>query len=84
MFHGQGMGRLLLGKLESAAIGDVRNHVLLTSSVAAKGFYSKFGYTLLHSESTPFGTTFLMGKNLQTEKFSDFRSALIPLSPFAI
>jgi GNAT superfamily N-acetyltransferase len=66
IFHGQGIGRLLLGKLESAAIDDARNHVLLSSSMAAKGFYSKFGYTLLRSESTPFGITFLIGKNLQT------------------
>ena len=63
-FQGRGIGSKLLAKLELAAIEKKTTDIFLSSSITAKGFYEKFGYLLVRSESSPFGTTFLMEKQL--------------------
>jgi ribosomal protein S18 acetylase RimI-like enzyme len=63
-FQGQGVGSKLLAKLELTATDAKTNVIWLSSSVAAKGFYAKFGYSLVRSENSSFGITFLMEKRL--------------------
>lgn len=62
--HGQGIGAKLLAKLEIAAFDAKIFKILVASSVAAKGFYEKFGFSTLGIENGPFGVTFAMEKFL--------------------
>jgi putative acetyltransferase len=66
-FHGQGIGTELLTKLEIAALEAGIYDISLSSSVAAKGFYEKFGYSLLSVENSQAGVTYLMEKRLVTK-----------------
>jgi putative acetyltransferase len=63
-FQGQGIGAKLLDKLEIAAFGSGIYEISLSSSVAAKGFYEKFGYSSLGAENSPAGVTYFMKKRL--------------------
>jgi GNAT superfamily N-acetyltransferase len=66
-FQGQGIGAELLTRLEIAALEAGIYDISLSSSVAAKGFYEKFGYSLLSVENSLAGVTYLMEKRLVTK-----------------
>jgi hypothetical protein len=53
-----------LAKLEITAFDAKAFDILLSSSVVAKGFYEKFGYSLLNTENSQAGITYLMKKQL--------------------
>jgi putative acetyltransferase len=63
-FQGQRIGVTLLAKLEITAFDAKAFDILLSSSVVAKGFYEKFGYSLLNTENSQAGITYLMKKQL--------------------
>ncbi|MBC8570311.1 GNAT family N-acetyltransferase [Zongyangia hominis] len=52
-FHGKGVGRLLLQRLEEKARALGGKKVVLASSLTARGFYERLGYRAVHPGEGP-------------------------------
>ncbi|WP_035659225.1 GNAT family N-acetyltransferase, partial [Bradyrhizobium sp. STM 3809] len=55
--QGRGLGRRLIGHLESHAAGKGVSELSLSSSITARLFYTKLGYELVQFEQRPDGST---------------------------
>lgn len=73
-YHGQGVGRMLVGKLERMALRRGIDSLWVPSSITAQNFYANMGYIEQHiSESERFGRSIVMVKQLNPVIFREHR-----------
>ena len=64
-YHGQGVGKKLMEKMESIARKKGFSEIILYSSITATGFYQRIGYTKIKRVlDGPYGDNTLYKKNL--------------------
>ncbi|MBY9081414.1 GNAT family N-acetyltransferase [Paenibacillus sp. HN-1] len=73
-YHKQGVGRMLVGKLERMALRKGIDSLQVPSSVTAQNFYANMGYIEQHiSESERFGRSIVMAKQLNPVIYREHR-----------
>ncbi|MET7422693.1 GNAT family N-acetyltransferase [Dactylosporangium sp. NPDC005555] len=62
---GTGVGRLLMGHIETLAAADGHEFMETGSSISAHGFYQRLGYTDVRTTDTDFGLNYILRKPLR-------------------